>query len=162
MSEGTVADQEWARLAELGDAEREPQMQARYIELADVSEAERRSRLKSMAQAEQALPDGKLRSLMVSRLRVWLGMEQETAQRVAGSYDAVMNQMPAAESMRQFTAVQSTARTFSLEEQDRLRVLIPRVLGSQHISAVRTSPSASDDTAAPQRKRGWSFFSKKR
>jgi hypothetical protein len=122
-----AVDIEWTGLIDAGEAEREAQMVARYTELAALSEDDRRERLKAMARAEYALPDDKLRTFTIARMRSWLQLEEEQAQRVAGSYDAVMQNMPATIAMRRVALVQTLALEFSAEDEARLRRLMPRI-----------------------------------
>lgn len=89
------ADQDWGRLIDADEAEREAAMVQRYVALAALPEDERRQQLRAMATAEYALPDAQLRTFTRSRLRAWLGMDAEAARHVAASYDAVMREMPA-------------------------------------------------------------------
>lgn len=129
----------WGRLADLSESEREPQMRARYAELVGVPEEQRRAALKTFAQAEYALPDGKLRPFTKSRMRVWLSMNADEARTLALSYDAIMNQMPAVAAMKRVSIVQSLSKEFSEEDQARLRAMAPTVFTSK--SAPPQSPS---------------------
>ena len=103
------ADQDWGRLIDVDEAEREAAMLQRYVALAALPEEERRQQLRAMATAEYALPDAALRTFTRSRLRAWLGMDAEAARRVAASYDAVMREMPATTAMRRITSAVALA-----------------------------------------------------
>lgn len=159
----TEADQAWAKLATLPEEEREPQMAARYTELASLSEDERRQRLRAMAEAEYALPDDHLRPFSLSRLRVWLRLDPEIARTVAGSYDAVMMQMPGSAAWRRVAIVQTLAREFSLEDLQRLRSLIPGAFAEQAtaLSGVPSRAPTPVEAAPSQPKKPWWAFWKK-
>ncbi len=111
----------WASLVGLDPSEREAAMLTYYTELVDLSEDERRHRLRKQVAAAYALPDEDLRSLTLSRLRAWLQMEPEAAATVAASYDAVMREVDANTAMRRVGFVQTLMREFSDDEQRRLR-----------------------------------------
>jgi hypothetical protein len=119
------SDQEWAKLADGDVAAREAQMASRYIELAALSEEERRARLKAMARAEYALPDEKLRPFTVSRMRTWINLDMATARPIADSYNAIMQEMPAGVAMKRVSLVQTLVMEFTPEEEEKLRELAP-------------------------------------
>lgn len=156
-----AGEREWGLLAEKSEEEeRRRLMEARYTELAALAEETRRSRLLPMAQAEYALSDDALRRFTMSRLQVWLHMDQEMAKKIAESYDAVMTQLPATAAMRRVALVQTLARNFSPDDQARLRTLLPRVFaGAGEAAQARTR--APEPAAAPaMKKAGWQFWKK--
>ena len=159
-TQNVKADQAWGSLANVSDTERESQMLARYAELARLTEEERRSRLLAMAQAEYSLPDEKLRPFTISRIKVWLKVEMETARLIASSYDAVMDMMPGTAAMRRIALVQTLASSFTLEDQSKLRILVPRVFaGKPDISnVVNPVPEKLEEKA--QTKSKWAFWKK--
>lgn len=161
MATPIVKDEAWGALTEVGEAEREPRMRARYLELAALSDGERLVRLRAMAEAEYALPDEKLRPFTTSRMRVWLGLDLPVAQTIARSYDAVMRQMPGPVAMRRVATVQTMARGFSLEDQERLRSLVPGVFAAR-TDAVSVVPRILTTPApAEAKKRSWWPFGRK-
>ena len=70
------ADIQWRDLADLGEKESQELMANRYRELATLPEEERVSRLTEMERAVYELPEEKIRSFSITRLRVWLDLEQ--------------------------------------------------------------------------------------
>ena len=157
-------DVEWASLADNDDEEaREAAMAARYTELAGLEEEERRARLKSMAKGEYSLPDEKLRPFTVSRMRTWLAMDQEKAALIAKSYDSVMLEMPAPIAMRRVALVQSLVLDFTVEEEERLRQLVPRVFAgapSRLTGLARDEAQVPSLAALPPKKPWWAFWKK--
>lgn len=154
-------DQVWGLLADTGGDEREARMQARYQQLAALTEEDRTRRLVAMARAEYALPDDKLRSFTISRLRVWLRLEAEAARLLASSYDSAMSQLSGAAAMRRVALVQTLVREFSPEAQSRLRTLVPNVFGESPTPASRasiTSGTTGEPSKATARKRWWPFW----
>ncbi len=153
-------DQDWGHLVHQEQAAREAAMVERYQSLAGLDEDERRRRLKSMAAAEYSLSEGDLRSFTLSRMRTWLQLDFETAQVISSSYDAIMQEMPATVAMRRVSLVQTLAREFSAEDEERLRALAPRVFAGAPGRAPnldRAEPEAH--TATPGRKRPiWAFW----
>ena len=119
------SEDNWATLVQLDPSEREAVMLAYYTELAQLSEDERRARLREQVAAAYTLPDEDLRPLTLSRLRAWLQMEPEAAATVASSFDAVMREVNANVAMRRVGFVQTLMREFSDQEQQRLRLLNP-------------------------------------
>lgn len=146
-------DEAWGRLVDLPDREREAQMRARYLALAALSEEEeRRTRLRRMAESESALLEGQLRPFTLSRIRVWLNLEGETAKRISASFNAVMTQMPGPAAMRLVAVVQTVAREFPVADQERLRVLVPGMITAD----IRPlTLGAGDYEKATIRKRPW-------
>jgi hypothetical protein len=167
------ADQSWAQLATLGADEREPHMRERYDELAALPEEERRRQLRAMAVAEYALPDDQLRAFTLSRLRVWVTLAPDTAQRIAADYDAVMSDMPGTVAMRRVGMVQTLAKELPAEDEERLRALVPNIFAGQphRLGAEPAAPAAAPPPAAesqpahPQapesRRRPWWAFWRK-
>jgi len=155
-------DQEWGQLITLSAEEREARMDERYLALAALPEDERRRQLQAMAHAEYALPDDQLRPFTISRLRVWLRLEPTVAEQVAASYDAVMTQMPGPIAMRRVGLVQTLAREFPPEDEERLRALVPAVFAGQpHRAVGGAHPEPTASPPAPQRVRPWWAFWKR-
>ncbi|MCH8190236.1 MAG: hypothetical protein IIC80_02665 [Chloroflexi bacterium] len=155
-------DLEWTKLADLDEGERAPLLVKRYQELFDLPEKERVSRLVTMEEAVYKLPEEKIRILTISRFRVWLNLEHELGQVISKSYDAVSDTLPGPIAMRHIALVQTLSREFSAEEQDRLRMLFPRIFGSlPSVETVKVAPAtpAPDTTAAaPAKKPWWAFW----
>jgi hypothetical protein len=156
-------DSSWSDLAALDAEAREAGMRDRYTALAALSEDERRRRMQAMAEAEYALPDELLRVFTVSRLRVWLELDPAVAKQIAGSYDAVMTQMPGPIAMRRVSIVQTLAREFPPEDEERLRELVPAVFAGQPHRVVggaapQPAPQPSSAPDPPRRTRPWWAF----
>ena len=153
------ADQTWAALADKEATAREAEMTSRYKELAALPEDERRAKMKAMATAEYALPDDKLRSFTVSRMRTWITMDQDTARTTADSYGAVMLTMPAAAAMKRVSLVQTLVTEFTPEEEEKLRELAPAVFaGAPNRKLGLDRPGDSLQTQAGKKKPFWKFW----
>jgi hypothetical protein len=158
VAQESQRDEAWGNLSGVGDPEREAAMLTRYLELAGISQDERKGQLRGMANAEYALPDEKLRSMTVSRLRILLQMDAEQAKTVNGDYDAVMSEMPASVAMRRVGLVQTLVADFTAEEEERLREIMPTVFGGapRRKTGLEVEPSMF---AAPEKsKRAWWAF----
>ncbi len=151
-------DEAWGKLADAGEEERETQMLRRYTELSSLSEEARRSRLLAMAKAEYALSDAKLRPLTLSRMRVWLKIDTETAKKVSDSYGAAMNQMPGPAAMRRVALVQTLAREFSIEDQARLAALVPQVFAAKPVVVAKVLSATASPTPPASKKQWWAFW----
>lgn len=152
-------DQEWAALVDADTEKRDAQMLARYNELAEASEEDRKTRLKAMATAEYSLPDEKLRLFTVARMRAWISMDFDTAKRVADSYGAVMQTMPANVAMKRVALVQTLVMEFSPEEEERLRALAPGAFaGAPSRSLGLDRPGVSLQTQRVNKKPFWKFW----
>ena len=153
------SDQAWAAIADDDAATRDPKMLARYNELAALdSEDERRARLKSMATAEFALPDDKLRSFTLARMRTWIAMPKETAQVIANSYGAVMQTMPATAAMKRVALVQTLVLEFTAEEEAQLRDLAPGAFAGAPSRALGLDRPDEAETAVAKKKPFWKFW----
>jgi len=153
------ADQTWAALAGQETSAREAQMTSRYKELAAMSEDERRTRMKAMATAEYSLPDEKLRSFTISRMRTWIALDLETARPIADSYGAVMLTMPAAAAMKRVSLVQTLVTEFTPEEEEKLRELAPAVFaGAPNRKLGLDRPGESLQTQVGKKKPFWKFW----
>ena len=119
------ADQSWSGLIEQDETARESQMLSRYVELAALSDEERMAKMTAMARAEYSLPDDKLRSFTLSRMRTWINLDMEQARKIADSYGAVMQTMPAGMAMKRVSLVQTLVTEFTPEEEEKLRELAP-------------------------------------
>ncbi len=163
MANAEVRDNEWARIAELPEADRQAVMRREVEELAKLSEEERRARLRAGAEQEFRLPDDKLRAVIVSRIHVWLDGDQATVRPVAASLDAVMNVAPSTVAMRRAAIIQTLARDFPANQQERLRSLVPGAFPNHDVRPVSMASSrASLNEAAPKveaaRKPFWKFW----
>ena len=158
MTTDSSVDEAWGKLADTGEEERETQMFQRYTELASLSEEARRSRLLAMAKAEYALPDAKLRTFTLSRMRVWLKIDPENAKKMAVSYSAVMNQMPGPAAMRRVALVQTLAREFSLEDREKLVALAPGVFATRPSSVAGVFGVTPSSTTVSSKKPWWAFW----
>ena len=154
------ADRDWGKLADASEAERLARMKARYLELDKLTEEERRRRFRSMAIAEYALPDDKLRIFTKSRIETWLEMESAAAVRTFASYNSVMSEMPGDAAYRRVAMVQTIARELPPEKQEKLKILAPNVLAGRTFSASAVSAPAAAQ-AKPAAKKGFWPFGKK-
>ncbi len=153
------ADQTWAALAGQETSAREAQMASRYKELAAMSEDERRTKMKAMATAEYSLPDDKLRSFTVSRMRTWINLDDATARTIADSYSAVMLSMPASVAMKRVALVQTLVMEFTPEEEEKLRELVPTVFaGAPNRKLGLDRPGGSLQTQQGKKKPFWKFW----
>jgi len=162
MGTSEKADPTWAKLADLDEVQRSEQMDHRYAELAVLTEEQRCSRLTAMAHAEYTLPDDKMHPFHLSRLRSWLAMDPDALQRIAASYDSVMDQMPGDLAMRRVGVAQTLAKSFSLAEQDQMRAILPRVFGDRGTATSGWAPSSSGFRTRPVAKKPWWAFWTKR
>ena len=157
-----TVDESWSKLTEETPEERERVMLDRYNRLAELSEEERRSQLRPMANAEYALPDEKLRPLTVSRLRTLLNMEHDKAATLINSYDAVMQQMPATAAMRRIGLVQTLITEFSVDDESRMRELIPGVFAGairrRSREEMEAATSFNEAMSRPEKKKAWWAF----
>ncbi len=157
-------DQAWGALAGVPEAERRNAMKQRYVEVARLPEAELHARMLRMAHAEYALADAALRTFTLSRLQAWLELPEDSARKISASYDAVMQKMSGQAAMRRVSMVQTLARDFSAEDEARLRVLVPGVLGAlpERQAAAKLSQPAPASAARPEpAKKGiWPFRKK--
>ena len=153
---------QWQRMADLEEREREELMVSRYRELATLPEEERVSLLTDMEKAVYELPDEKIRSLTMSRLRVWLAVEQDLGQMISKSYDGVTDRLPGPTAMRHIALLQTMSREFSGEDQGRMRSMFPRAFGALpplgRLAAVSPVPSQPD--SEPAKNPWWAFWKK--
>ena len=158
MSTQRPTGEVWAELGDMEEEQRESLMEERYLELAALSEEERQAQLRALAPVEYTLPDDKIWPFHRSRLRTWLRMDQSAARRVADSYHEVMQQMPADVGMRRVSIVQTVARSLPLEEEERLRDLVPRVFGETPHGVTEAPESLRETVGDKQRKPWWRFW----
>ena len=157
------ADLEWGRLSELDEATRETRMLERYAALALLPEEERRTQVRSMANAEYSLPDEKLREFTLSRMRAWIALDQEQGPLIANSYDAVMQDMPAGIAMKRVSLVQTLVIAFTPEEEARLRELVPRVFAgapNRALTALERNEGSFEVAKQTRKKAWWAFWAK--
>ncbi|MBI2856332.1 MAG: hypothetical protein HYX93_05745 [Chloroflexi bacterium] len=155
--------QEWKMLAEASEQEREAKILERYRELAALPEEALRSQMEALVPQEYELPDNKLRAFTISRLRSWLALEPEEAKKIATVYDSIMRQkMPGPQAMRRVSTVQTVARDFSREDQNRLMELVPGVFAGARLGVTppvyRPEPTP---TAPAKQSRGWWPFKRR-
>ena len=161
MVRSSEVDEDWGKLADTGDAEREAAMLARYNELAAMEEAPRDARLQAMANAEYALPDAQLRVLTLSRLRALLKMDPNQARTLVTAYDGVMRGMSANAAMRRVGMVQTLAADFTAEEEEQLRELVPAIFAAApKRGALDVEIKTFERAPEPKKKAWWAFWSK--
>lgn len=157
MATQLPADQQWGKLAEAEETARQSAMTARYLELAELSEEDRRERLLAMARAEYALPDAQLRLFTRSRIRTWLDIPADKVQLIARSYDAAMDKLPGRAAMQRVEIVQTLAREFSQDEVERLHTIVPRVFGLAPTEMAKASLRPMSSPQASE-KPWWAFW----
>ncbi|MBI2855579.1 MAG: hypothetical protein HYX93_01895 [Chloroflexi bacterium] len=155
-------DHGWGMLVDAASEERESKMLQRYQEMAALSEQARTAQMLAMVRAEYALPDHKLRSFTLSRLRTWLKLEEGTARAIVTSYDAAMEKIPGQLAMRRVSLVQTLAREFSADDEEKLRSLVPRVFAGMPSRAtieksLLAAPSVGSQTRSPKKRSWWPF-----
>ena len=132
-------------------------------ELGALSEAERQSRVLTMAHAEYTLTVDQLKSFALSRMRVYMRLPLATGKQIAESYGAVMNQMPGTSAMRRVALVQTLARQFSAEGQAASKNLLPDIFRGVPSGIKAPQATATPESSAPaaeERERGWWPFGK--
>lgn len=149
----------WEALVDASEEERRAEMTRRYLELDDLPEEERLSRMVALVDAEYALPDDRLRTLTRSRFAVWVALDPETARRVAASYDSAMLQMSSSQAMRWVAMTQTLIKEFPREERALLLVLHPDASGGlrEALSADRLELKTPAASEAPASKWWWPF-----
>jgi hypothetical protein len=129
---------DWEEIVTRPAPEREDALGRFYAALATLPKSDRLERLRTIVATTYRLPDDEFRTLTESRLRAWLGLDEGVAATVAQSYDAVLQEVSANDAMRRVAVVQTLARDFSLEDQERLRALVPAVFADQGSSLAAT------------------------
>jgi len=153
-------DKEWKELATLDPDAMEARMVEILNEMVSLSDEERLERRLAIARAESDLSDEDLRSYTLCRLRAWLKLESAVADRVAATMDDVMKKIPGPQAMRQIALIQTMAREFSLEDQQKLVALAPNVFGGAPVGlkadAVKAPPKVVEEPK-PAKKWWWPF-----
>lgn len=121
----------WSWLRDADDLTLQSRMTSFFDGLAGTDEGQRRQRLRPLIDAEYHLPDEVLRRVTMARLRALLTLSQDAAERVAGSYDAIMNSLEGEIAFKRAALVQQMARELSIEEEERLHSLLPNVFGDK-------------------------------
>jgi hypothetical protein len=107
-----------------------PEILESYQRLPMLSEEERQNELRYLIFSEFSLEHADLRGLVNNRLRGWLKLAPDDAEKMGASYQAVMDQAPAGVAMSYVAIMQSLIGEFTPNQQLRLRALIPvQVLG---------------------------------
>jgi len=128
-----------------------------YAATAELSEQERRARLKELVFEEFALPAEALRAATRARLEAFLQMEdiltRPAVDRIVNSLEAVMDEVSGVIAMRRVEMVQTIRHSFSNEEQQRLQRLVPGVLERRPVNALEAPRAARSG-----RRRWWRFL----
>jgi hypothetical protein len=120
---------------------------------------------KSRASSRQStVPDDEgLRDITNARLRAILSLDDHGARSIAETYDSVMNTMPGDLAFRRAASVQTVARhEFSVDEEARLRALIPNVLGEKPKELSAPTPGPQEPAEPYPRRRWWMFWQRKK
>ncbi len=137
---------DWEGLAALPAPDREAQLRRFSAALAALPEPDRLAQLRTVVARTYALSDEAFRAVTAARLRAWLQLDRGEAERVARSYDTVLQELPARDAMRRVAVVQTLMRDLSDDEQRRLRELNPeeraRGLVLTNLDSFAESPDA--------------------
>ena len=119
----------WKAMARRDAEEREESMVYEYAELADLAEEDRVGRMQALAESVLDLPGTQRREFTLSRLKVWLRLEPEAAERVAATYESIAAGLSGDRADAHMSLVRDLVGEFTPEEQDRLIALDPTVFG---------------------------------
>ena len=128
---------DWTDLTELEGTERVAEFARRLDVLAGAGEPTRQQALRELVTYVYDLPDEGVQDMTAARVRALLTLDQTAAHRVARSYDAVLDTMPAAIAMRRVALVQQVARDLSVEDRERLHELEPGIVGAEPAAFLR-------------------------
>lgn len=155
MADTPIADQGWAQLVDVAAGERERRMEARFLELAKVSEEERRNSFHGMALSAYALPPETRVDFTRSRLRAWLRLDPVTAGPVAASYNATMDRMSGDAAWSRVSTAQAALKGFTPDQQTRLHELFPK-----EVPAVSLLIQTKEPAVEAKAGRRWPFGKK--
>ncbi len=147
MTTVPLSDEQWGRLAEMTEPARQTALKENVLEMSKLSETDRQARIRRQSEIEYALPDEKLRAIIVSRIRVWMDMDLSVVKPVAASLDQAMNHMTSNIAMKRVALVQTVARDFPLDQQERLQALVPGAFPHSAERAVSIGARLREDTA---------------
>jgi CheY-like chemotaxis protein len=153
----SAAYKAWWQLAYLGSEERESRMAERYNELALLPESQQPGEMRPMVRVEYVLPDPKLSPFGQSRLRAWLNLEPEVAQRIVDVYNDVMRSLGTEVLMRHAQVARTLSQGFSEDEREQLLALDPSVFGATRPRAQAPEPAQPAEPAAQKRRWWWPF-----
>jgi hypothetical protein len=161
-STATRTHEDWASLITLEEDARINEMAARFTATNALPEAERDVTIKKIVDATYAMDDAQLHAMTLSRLRSFLRMEEHAAHDIGHAFEKVANELPADQAMRRVMMLQKVGADMSLEEQARLRAIVPSALGDAPTNADETTRLPSDleaeAAAEPEEKRPWWAF----
>ncbi|MCA9824997.1 MAG: hypothetical protein KC482_16335 [Dehalococcoidia bacterium] len=162
MSNDSSVDPDWAALLDLSAEERDSRMVEAYTGIAALSEEDRQQRLEQLIRTVYAMPDAALRTMTESRLRAWLRMDPGQAATVGRQFETALNGMPANIAMRRVTIVQSVSGNLALEDREKLRHIVPGVLGDEPLTfsgnRVDGTPGAAPAPVAAKPRPWWQFW----
>ena len=155
---------DWQKVVEMPDGEeRDRDLAALLKQLPYLDDSDREREVERLIRAEYSLDDQRLRSASLARLRSVLAQDDEGARKIAETYDTVMNRMPGDIAFRRAAVVQTVARhEFSVEEEARLRSLIPNVLGEKPSEVSVETPGPQEPVHEYPRQRWWMFWQRKK
>jgi hypothetical protein len=151
----------WSWLAEADDDTLDERLYAELSEMARLNEGERRQRLRPLIEAEYSLPDETLHRITRVRLRTLLALDTAAAHRLADSYDSIMNSLPGEVAFRHAEMVQQVARDMGVEDEERLRALLPNEFGEKPGEVSVETPGPREPVEGYPRRR-WSTFWRRR
>ena len=156
---------DWEKAVKMPEGpERHQELSRLLKQLPYFDEETRRDEIKRLIEAEYSIPDDAgLRDITIARLQAILSLDDEGARSVAETYDDVMNKMPGDIAFRRAAIVQTVARhEFSVDEEARLRALIPNVLGEKPKELSVATPEPQDPVEGHSKRRWWMFWQRQR
>ena len=154
--------EEWGTLITLDEEARIQEMATRFTAAGQMPDGERDEAIQNIVNATYAMSDADLHAMTLSRLRSFLRMEEHAAHDVGHAFERVANELPADQAMRRVIMLQKVSHDMSLEEQARLRAIVPSALGDAPTAADDTTILPSDRAAAAEaedsEKRPWWAF----
>ena len=155
---------DWKKVIDMPDgAGRDHEFSALIQKLPELNDAEREQEIRQMIEAEYSQDEEGLREITQTRLQAVLALDDEAARKVAETYDSVMNTMPGDIAFRRAAVVQTTARhQFSVDEEAKLRELVPNVLGEKPKEISVDTPGPQEPVEAYPKRRWWMFWQSKK
>jgi hypothetical protein len=150
---------DWKKIVDMPDgAERDRELANALKQLPYLEDEPRRAETHRLIEAEYSLGEEDLQALTMSRLRALLSLDDAGAARIAETYEDVMNSMTGEIAFRHAAVVQTIARhQFSVEEEARLKALMPNVFGEKP-AEVSVGTPGPQEPAEPYPEKRWSFF----
>lgn len=159
MSTTMSRAERWKELAAIDNLDARAQAMAReFTDMAKLPEAQREAEVREAATVTYSLDDAGLRRMTEARLRAWLLMDEADAHAIGEAYEKASNEMPGDQAMRRVMIVQAVAHELTLEEQAKIRAIIPAALGDAPAALPSSSPAMAADSADHRQKPWWKFW----